>query len=251
MTPRGDRPSSSDRLRNRLRQTDLTQRRRDDTWPKVRFGLLLSGQKLLDNLDYRESLKALFPEAIGGEMEGVGLYVSASEAKIDWIIVKGICDWGHKKNHADKDARQKLAALNAAQVVKASLALPGLYGPEPQLNKVVADSNDLPQEERKAYQGDKLSLNFNNVDVRRLLQCIGEFIGINIVISDSVGGAITLILKDVPWDQVLDIILQQKGLTMRKNGNVIRIAPREELYITEMLDLECKIRLEELKQKCR
>lgn len=127
LTPRGDKPSSADSLSNRLRQTDTMGVRRGDSWPKVRFGLVLSGQKLVDNLDYRESLKANFPEAIGGEMEGTGLYTSAAAAKVDWIVVKAICDWGHNKGQADKDAWQQLAARNAAHVIKTALAGEGLY----------------------------------------------------------------------------------------------------------------------------
>lgn len=68
----------------------------------------------------------------------------------------------------------------------------------------------------------------------------------NIVVSDSVGGNITLILKDVPWDQALDIILQQKGLDMRKNGNVILIAPREEIATKEKLEYESKVQIGDL-----
>ena len=126
-TPRGDIPSCADTLRNRLRQTDTCEGRRQSDWPKVRFGLVLSGQKLVDHLNYRESLKGLFTEAIGGEMEGIGLYVSASEAKVDWIVVKAICDWGHNKNQADRDAWQKLAAENAAKVVKSAVDVASLY----------------------------------------------------------------------------------------------------------------------------
>lgn len=127
LTTRGDKPGAADILRNCLRQTDATEKRRTRDWPKVRFGLVLSGQKLVDNLDYRESLKALFNEAIGGEMEGTGLYVSASPAKIDWIVVKGICDWGYHKGQAEKDIWQKLAAKNAARVLKAALDVGDLY----------------------------------------------------------------------------------------------------------------------------
>jgi len=127
LTPRGDKPSSSDILRNRFRQTDTTEKRRNKDWPKVSFGLVLSGQKLVDNLDYRESLKALFSEAIGGDMEGVGVYVSAYGAKVDWIVVKGICDWGYKKDLANKDVWQKVAAKNAARVLKAALNVGYLY----------------------------------------------------------------------------------------------------------------------------
>ena len=82
---------------------------------------------------------------------------------------------------------------------------------------------------RQGYRGDRLSLNFQNVDVRALLQVIADFTNLNIVTSDSVAGSLTLRLKDVPWDQALDIVLQSKALDMRKSGNVILIAPREEL----------------------
>ncbi len=149
LTPRGDKPSSSDTLRNRFRQTDNTESRRVGDWPKVRFGLLLTGQKLVDNKDYRESLKAISQEAIGGEMEGIGLYVGAEIAKVDWIIVKAICDWGHNKSRAEKDAWQKVAAKNAARVVKTALDVDGLYGgvtahPVSSLQAIVAEARPNP-----------------------------------------------------------------------------------------------------------
>lgn len=86
---------------------------------------------------------------------------------------------------------------------------------------------------RNPYKGDKLSLNFQNVEVRSLLQVIAEFTGLNVIISDSVNGSLTLRLKDVPWDQALDLILAQRGLEKRQVGNVIRIAPRAELLAAE------------------
>ncbi|POZ60741.1 type IV pilus secretin PilQ [Chromobacterium alticapitis] len=82
---------------------------------------------------------------------------------------------------------------------------------------------------KPVYKGDKLSLNFQNIEVRTVLQVIAEFTGLNIVTSDSVSGNITLRLKDVPWDQALDLILQTKGLDQRRNGTIIQIAPRDEL----------------------
>jgi type IV pilus assembly protein PilQ len=88
------------------------------------------------------------------------------------------------------------------------------------------------------YQGEKLSLNFQNIDVRALLQVIADFTNFNVVTSDTVTGNLTLRLKDVPWDQALDIILQAKGLGMRKNGNVIWIAPKDELAVKEQAELE-------------
>jgi formylglycine-generating enzyme required for sulfatase activity/nucleoside phosphorylase len=127
VTPRGDKPGSADNLRNRLRQVDIAEGRRAKGWPKVRFGLVLCGQKLVDNLDYRQSLKSLFTEAIGGEMEGSGVYAAVSAKHVDWIVIKAICDWGHDKNHAEKDAWQILAANNAARVLKTALDLGGLY----------------------------------------------------------------------------------------------------------------------------
>lgn len=115
-----------------------------------------------------------------------------------------------------------------------------------EVKQVIENPNKLVQGTRGGYQGEKLSLNFQNVDVRRLLQVIGEFTGMNMVVSDSVQGAITLILKDVPWDQALDIIMQQRGLDMRKNGNVILIAPREEIATKEKLDFESKAQIGDL-----
>jgi nucleoside phosphorylase len=127
LTPRGPKPPCADSLLNRLRQTETTESRRVQGWPILRYGLVLSGQKLVDNLDYREYLKHLFPEAVGGEMEGSSLFASAIPEKVDWIIVKGICDWGYNKNNSDKDARQKLAAQNAVQVLKAALEVGNLF----------------------------------------------------------------------------------------------------------------------------
>jgi len=106
------------------------------------------------------------------------------------------------------------------------------------------------KEERKrkelVYTGDKLSLNFQNIPVRSVLQLLADFTGLNMVVSDSVGGNITLRLKNVPWDQALDIILKSKGLSMRKNGNVIMVAPTEEIAAREKLELESQKQVEEL-----
>lgn len=115
-----------------------------------------------------------------------------------------------------------------------------------EVKPVIENPNKLVQGSRGGYQGEKLSLNFQNVDVRRLLQVIGEFTGMNMVVSDTVGGNLTLILKDVPWDQALDIILQQRGLDMRKNGNVILIAPREEIATKEKLEFESRQQIGDL-----
>jgi type IV pilus assembly protein PilQ len=105
----------------------------------------------------------------------------------------------------------------------------------------------VEQQGKKAgYSGEKLSLNFQNVEVRSVLQVIADFTGLNIITSDTVAGNLTLRLKDVPWDQALDIILQAKGLDMRKTGNVVWIAPRDELATKEKLALEAQQQIQEL-----
>jgi type IV pilus assembly protein PilQ len=109
-----------------------------------------------------------------------------------------------------------------------------------EVKAIKEDPNKLVQGTRQGYRGDRLSLNFQNVDVRALLQVIADFTNLNIITSDSVAGSLTLRLKDVPWDQALDIVMQSKGLDMRKNGNVLLIAPREELATKEKLELESK-----------
>ena len=96
------------------------------------------------------------------------------------------------------------------------------------------------------FNGEKLSLNFQNIEIRSLLQVIADFTNFNVVTSDTVTGAVTLRLKDVPWDQALDIIMQAKSLGMRKNGNVLLIAPKEELAAKEKQELESKAALQGL-----
>jgi len=106
------------------------------------------------------------------------------------------------------------------------------------------DPNKLVQ--GPGYAGEKLSLNFQNIEVRALLQVIADFTNFNVVTSDTVTGNVTLRLKDVPWDQALDIILQAKGLGLRKSGNVIWIAPKDELASKEKIDLEAKAQIANL-----
>jgi len=112
---------------------------------------------------------------------------------------------------------------------------------------VKEDPNRLPGGQGgQGYRGEKLSFNFQNVEVRAALQAIADISGLNIITSDSVGGNLTLRLKDVPWDQALDVVLQAKGLDMRKNGSVLWIAPKEELLTKEKLELEQKAQISDL-----
>ena len=100
----------------------------------------------------------------------------------------------------------------------------------------------------QGYSGEKLSLNFQNIEIRSLLQVIADFTNFNIIASDTVTGAVTLRLKDVPWDQALDIILQARGLGMRKTGNVLLIAPKDELAAKEKQELESRNAVQSLEE---
>ncbi len=101
-------------------------------------------------------------------------------------------------------------------------------------------------EKKGEYIGDKLSLNFQDIEVRAVLQLIADFTGLNMVASDTVDGNLTLRLKNVPWDQALEIILKTKGLAMRQEGNVILVAPSEEVATREKMELEAQRQLESL-----
>ena len=98
----------------------------------------------------------------------------------------------------------------------------------------------------QGYTGQRLSLNFQSIEIRALLQIIADFSDFNVVTSDTVTGTVTLRLKDVPWDQALDIILQSKGLDKRRSGNVLLIAPKDELAAKEQVDLEAKKKIADL-----
>ncbi len=106
---RGDKPHASPWLINHFKSSVLQ-------WEgaQVRFGVVLTGEKLVDNLDFRDQLRSLEAEAIGGEMEGAGMYVACQDKKVDWILMKAICDWADGNKAQDKEARQQSAAQNAA-----------------------------------------------------------------------------------------------------------------------------------------
>ena len=114
------------------------------------------------------------------------------------------------------------------------------------VRQVVEDPNKLVRGTKPGYAGEKLSLNFQNIEVRSVLQVIADFTGLNIITSDTVTGNLTLRLKDVPWDQALDIITQSKGLSMRKTGNVILVAPAEEVAAKEKQTLEANQQIDDL-----
>ncbi len=100
--------------------------------------------------------------------------------------------------------------------------------------------------ETKEYEGQRLTLNFQDIETRAVLQLLAETSGKNIVVSDTVQGNVTLRLRNVPWDQALDIVMTTKGLDMRQNGNVIMVAPAEEIAARETADLEAQLAISEL-----
>ncbi len=114
------------------------------------------------------------------------------------------------------------------------------------IKPVVKTADEKKKKRQFGYTGERLSLNFQNIEVRAVLQLLADFTGINMVTSDTVTGNITLRLKNVPWDQALDIILKSKGLAKRQTGNVMLVAPAEEIAAREKLELEAKKQIVEL-----
>ncbi|MBL0353761.1 MAG: type IV pilus secretin PilQ [Dechloromonas sp.] len=115
-----------------------------------------------------------------------------------------------------------------------------------EVKRIIEDPNKLVQGTKTGYQGPRVSINYQNGDVRALLKLMAEELGLNAVISDTVTGTTTLVLKDVPADQVIDIIFKQKDLDMRKKGNIMMIAPRDEIATREKLDFEARQQISEL-----
>jgi len=111
---------------------------------------------------------------------------------------------------------------------------------------LTADEAEERAKEKFPYSGEKLSLNFQSIEVRAVLQLIADFTGLNLVASDTVGGTITLRLQNVPWDQALELILKTKGLDQRKVGNVLLVAPAQEIAAREKLELEANKQVREL-----
>ena len=117
-----------------------------------------------------------------------------------------------------------------------------------EVKPIIVKADEVSKGKKAAYVGEKLTLNFQQIDVREALNVIADFTETNMVISSSVSGILTLRLKDVPWDQAFDIILQSKGLGMRKNGNVIQVAPSKEIALNEKDDLDMRKEIAELEE---
>lgn len=115
-----------------------------------------------------------------------------------------------------------------------------------EVRPLTSEQQEAMKKEKFGFTGERLSLNFQDIEVRAVLQLIADFTGLNLVASDTVNGSVTLRLKNVPWDQALDIILRARGLGMRQDGNVMMVAPQEEIAAREKLELESQKQVEEL-----
>jgi len=115
-----------------------------------------------------------------------------------------------------------------------------------EVQKISKEEEEKNRKAKFGYTGERLSLNFQDIEVRSVLQLLADFTSLNLVVSDSVTGNLTLRLKNVPWDQAMDIILKTKGLAQRKSGNVILVAPTDEIAAREKLELEALKQVEEL-----
>jgi nucleoside phosphorylase len=182
---RGDKAHSAARLVNYLQNAYL-----DWDGADVRFGLVLTGEKLVDDLDYRESLKKLEFEAIGGEMEGAGLYVSCQDAKVDWILVKAICDWADGNKDHDKRQRQQQAAENATAFVLHALQHAALPRLTPLPNSKVSAESQQPTRQITATNYIEGYESGGNIAGRDINQAQGDIVHGNKIIRNVTGSSV-------------------------------------------------------------
>jgi nucleoside phosphorylase len=225
--PRGDRPSAPSRLLDRFRDGELS-------WggPKVEFGLVLSGDKLVDNIDFREQLREFELEAIGGEMEGGGLYSAAHRRKIDWIVVKAICDWADGEKHRNKRQRQEKAARSAANFTLHVIEQGGLVtnlepedimnpGEKPVHPSIIHSTDDSvsaifidPDKPPVAIIRELLQAAFTAKTLRRFCQNNNEFSSLGYEFSpadglvDMVDRVIDYCWKRLLWNELLSKVAQ-------------------------------------------
>ncbi|HTT07574.1 MAG TPA: type IV pilus secretin PilQ [Gammaproteobacteria bacterium] len=140
--------------------------------------------------------------------------------------------------------RMRITPVTNAQFEHLAYQMDNLFTIE--LKPLTKEEQEASKKDKFGYTGEKLSLNFQNIEVRAVLQLLADFTGLNLVASDTVTGNVTLRLKNVPWDQALDIILRSKGLAMRQAGNVIMVAPAEEIATREKLELEQQKQVKDL-----
>ena len=204
----------------------------------------------IKDIDFRRSVDNAGRVIIDLANSQVGVDIKESNQNLEVDFLKSSLPEGLRRRLDVSDFGtpvQTISAVQAGDKVHMTIVSKGpwehsAYQSDDQLvieiRQPKVDQNKLTQ--GPGYHGEKLSLNFQNIDIRALLQVIADFTNFNIIVSDTVQGNLTLRLKDVPWDQALDIILQAKSLGMKRNGNVIQIAPKEELAAKEAADLKAQ-----------
>ena len=151
---------------------------------------------------------------------------------------------GRTRLVAQLDSRQQYNVTTSANSLVLEIGAPGTAAQAQAAAPVAGEGSELMADAGPA--AGRLSLNFQDIEVRSVLQLLADFTGLNMVVSDAVGGNITLRLKDVYWEEALDIILQTKGLSKRQRGNIIMVAPSEEVARMEQLEAQAAIAMEEL-----
>ena len=171
------------------------------------YPLPVQAQRNLDVTDFSTPVRSVFLKRIGNDTQ---------------IVIKNQGAWAHN-----------IQTMNDRLIVEIT-------------QKSSVEGSGLPSNLNKSFKGNKVSLDFQDVDVRTVLQILAKESGMNIVASDSVTGKMTLTLKDVPWDQALDLVMQARNLDMRKTGNIINVAPREELLAKDKAILTQQREIDEL-----
>ena len=186
---------------------DIKQNNSNLTITLKNYPLPVQAQRNLDVSDFSTPVRNIVLKRIGNDTQ---------------VVIKNQGAWTHN-----------IKTMNDRMVVEIT-------------HKSSVEGPGLPSNQNKSFKGNKVSLDFQDVDVRTVLQILAKESGMNIVASDSVTGKMTLTLKDVPWDQALDLVMQARNLDMRKTGNVINVAPREELLAKDKAILIQQREIDEL-----
>ncbi|MBF0416379.1 MAG: hypothetical protein HQL79_11500 [Magnetococcales bacterium] len=195
---RGDRVTASTTLLSRFRASSAGWR-----GPKVEFGLVLSGEKLVDNIDYRDKLIAIAPEAIGGEMEGVGLYTAAVDRKKDWILVKAVCDWADGEKRLKKRERQEKAAQAAAEFVFQTVKLGGLSAITNRDNQVNVTPLATAKKKFISFVGARQPSAGNVISTDQLIKALfQQVIALNSLEKDQIENVQDELVKEGFWEEI-------------------------------------------------
>lgn len=240
-----------------IQNPDTESARIERTEPKP-FAKKASAKHSIENVDFRRSKEGggRVTVRLSGPEVGVDVQEQAGEIIVDFLNTE--IDDGLEQRLDVVDFATPVQTIDTFQegnTVRMVITPQGNYQHLAYQTGNVFNINvdpvvELEEEEREAdefgFSGERLSLNFQQINVRAALQVIADFTGLNFVTSDSVGGTLTLRLKDVPWDQALDIILQTRGLGMRRSGNVVWVAPAQEIAQRERQQLEAQKEQSEL-----